>query len=67
MEVLIANTARVSDYPMKNHTDGTACGLLEAERRAGVDLAVVLPIVTNPKQTETINRVALETSKRGQP
>ena len=66
MEVLIANTARVSDYPMKNHTDGTARGLLEAERRAGVDIAVVLPIVTNPKQTETVNRVALETNLKAE-
>ena len=62
LEALIANTARISDYPMKNCTDGTASGLLEVERRAGVDLAVVLPIVTNPKQSETINRVAKETN-----
>ncbi len=60
IETLIANTARISDYPMTNHTDGTARGLLEVERAAGVDLSVVLPIVTNPKQTETINRVAKE-------
>jgi len=60
LEALIANTARISDYPMKNYTDGTASGLLEVERRAGVDLAVVLPIVTNPKQSETVNRVAKE-------
>ncbi len=63
IEILIANTARISDYPMKNCTDGTAHGLLEAEKRAGVDLAVVLPIVTNQKQTETINRVAKETNE----
>ena len=62
IETLIANTARITDYPMKNHTDGTARGLIEAEKAAGVDLAVVLPIVTNPKQTETINRVAKETN-----
>ena len=60
LEALIANTARISDYPMKNCTDGTASGLLEVERRAEVDLAVVLPIVTNPKQSETVNRVAKE-------
>ncbi len=63
IETLIGNTARISDYPMKNYTDGTARGLLEAETRAGVDLAVVLPIVTNPKQTETVNRVAKETNE----
>lgn len=60
LEALIANTARISDYPMKNCTDGTASGLFEVERRAEVDLAVVLPIVTNPKQSETVNRVAKE-------
>ena len=66
LEVLIANTARISDYPMTNHTDGTAAGLIEAEKRAGVDLAVVLPIVTNPKQTETINRVARATNAKAE-
>ena len=63
IETLIANTARITDYPMKNCTDGTACGLIEVEKAAGVDLAVVLPIVTNPKQTETVNRVAKETNE----
>lgn len=63
IEALIANTARICDYPMKNYTDGTARGLIEAEKRAEVDLAVVLPIVTNPKQTETVNRVAKETNE----
>ena len=63
IETLIANTARITDYPMKNCTDGTACGLIEVEKDAGVDLAVVLPIVTNPKQTETVNRVAKETNE----
>ena len=63
IETLIANSARITDYPMKNCTDGTARGLIEVESSAGVDLAVVLPIVTNPKQTETINRVAKETNE----
>jgi predicted TIM-barrel fold metal-dependent hydrolase len=63
IEALIANVSRISDYPMKNYTDGTASGLLEVEHRAGVDLAIVLPIVTNPKQTETVNRVAKETNE----
>lgn len=62
VELLMANCEKVSGFPMTNHTDGTARGLIEVERRAGVDLAVVLPIVTNPKQTETINRVAKETN-----
>ena len=63
IEALISNVSRISDYPMQNCTDGTASGLLDVEKRAGVDLAVVLPIVTNPKQTETVNRVARETNE----
>ncbi len=63
IEILIANTARITDYPMKNCTDGTARGLVDVEKEAGVDLAVVLPIVTNHKQTETVNRVAKETNE----
>ncbi len=63
IDALISNVARISDYPMTNHTDGTASGLLEVERRAGVELSVVLPIVTNPKHTETVNRVAKETNE----
>ncbi len=63
IDALISNVARICDYPMTNHTDGTARGLLEVERRAGIELSVVLPIVTNPKQTETVNRVAKETNE----
>lgn len=63
VESLVANCEKVSDFSMIPHTDGTARGLIEVEHRAGVDLAVVLPIVTNPKQTETINRVAKETNE----
>ena len=63
LDILMGNCEKVSGFPLKNHTDGTARGLIEVEQRAGVDLAVVLPIVTNPKQTETINRVAKETNE----
>ncbi len=60
IEALKANCERVSGYPMKNCTDGTAPSLVEVEKRAGVGRAVALPIVTAPKQTETVNRVAKE-------
>lgn len=63
LEILVGNCEKVSGFPLEKHTDGTARGLIEVERRAGVDLAVVLPIVTNPKQSETINRVAKETNE----
>ena len=36
-------------------TDGTATGLMLAERAAGVDLSVVLPVATKPEQVRHIN------------
>ncbi len=63
IELLKENCVRVSNYPMQNCTDGTSASLIEIEQRAGVDMAVVLPIVTNPKQTETVNRVACEVNE----
>ena len=39
-------------------SDGTLSGLKTQMQRAGVDCSVVLPIVTAPRQTETINRVS---------
>ena len=58
LDVLIKNSEKVSGSAMTAHTDGTAEGLRGIKRRAGVDLAVILPIVTSPHQTETVNRVA---------
>ncbi len=40
--------------------DGTDKGLLAEVERAGIDLAVILPVVTAPKQFESINRFASE-------
>lgn len=44
-------------------TDGTESGLLSSMREAGVDLSVVLPVVTKPSQFDTINSFAKEVSK----
>ena len=44
-------------------TDGTVKGLSEAIREAGVSLAVVQPVVTNPLKTEKINRAAAEVNE----
>ena len=41
-------------------SDGTERGLLENERKAGVDLAVVQPVATYPEQTLSINRHVIE-------
>lgn len=38
--------------------DGTASGLLKSTEEAGLELSVVLPVVTNPSQFESINRFA---------
>lgn len=45
---------------MKNYADGTASGLLAAMDRAGVDLAVLQPVVTKPRQAADINASAVE-------
>lgn len=39
-------------------SDGSVDGLLSAMGRAGVDISVTLPVVTNPSQFESINRFA---------
>ena len=39
-------------------TDGTLHGLLESMETAGVDLSVIMPVVTRPEQFQTINNVA---------
>lgn len=41
-------------------SDGTAGTLKEKLRLAGVDIAVTLPVLTNPLQFEGVNRFALE-------
>lgn len=40
------------------HTDGTVAGLRRSMEEEGVDLSVILPVVTRPAQFETVNRVA---------
>ena len=52
----------------RSHThsfsDGTVEGLSSAIREAGVSLAVVQPVVTNPLKTEKINRAAAEVNEQ---
>lgn len=45
-------------------TDGTADALCEKLTRAGVDLGVVMPVVTRPGQFESVNRFAAQLSAR---
>lgn len=40
------------------YTDGTYKGIMESQAKAGIDVSVVLPIVTKPSQFASINRFA---------
>lgn len=54
----VAGMAGAAD--MMNYSDGTASGLRTSMARAGIDLAVLAPVVTKPHQAEGINRAAAE-------
>ncbi len=45
------------------HTDGTVRGLIGAMEKAGVDLSVVLPVVTKPSQFDSVNAFAAEVNR----
>ncbi len=47
-----------------NYADGTAEGLQDSMREAGVDYSLLLPVVTRAGQQEDINRIAVETNAR---
>lgn len=47
---------------MSAHLRGTEETLRESMQKSGVDLSVVLPVVTDPRQHETVNRMAIETN-----
>lgn len=49
---------------IKNYSDGTLVGLKRSMKTAGIDYAVLLPVVTKPAQQEDINRLAIETNER---
>lgn len=56
-----ASIARLSKCSgITPHTDGTTAGLERSMAEDGVDISVVLPVVTKPSQFETVNRVAAE-------
>ncbi|MCD8089141.1 MAG: amidohydrolase family protein [Clostridiales bacterium] len=43
-------------------TDGTSQGLLNSMEESGIDLSVILPVVTNPPKADEINEYAAETN-----
>ncbi len=45
-------------------SDGTLKGLLGAMERTGVDLSVVMPVVTKPAQFDTVNAFAAEVNEQ---
>ncbi len=45
-------------------SDGSVNGLLWEMEKARVDIAVTLPVVTNPRQFESVNNFALEVNRR---
>lgn len=52
----IAHLSKVGGTPAQ--TDGTAAGLRASMEQAGIDLSVVLPVVTKPSQFDSVNRFA---------
>lgn len=48
----------------KPNADGTVSGLCEKMREAGVDVAVNLPVLTSPRQFDSVNRFARELNER---
>ncbi len=59
--VTIPHLAKVSGIDA--FTDGTAAGLRASMKIAGVDLSVVLPVVTKPSQFDSIQRFACEINR----
>ena len=49
---------------IKPFANGTALGLTEEMARAGADISVTLPVLTNPAQFDSVNRFAAEINAR---
>ena len=59
-EKAIAALYNEADGPYKPVHDGTLSGLLKVMDCAGIDVSVVLPVVTKPTQTRRVNEWAAE-------
>ncbi len=53
-----------ADFNEPASTDGTADGLLRSMQESRIDLSVVLPVVTNPRQFRSITQFALQINER---
>lgn len=49
---------------IKAFTDGTKAGLISSMEEAGVDLSIVLPVVTRPEQFNTVNDFAAHLNEK---
>lgn len=56
---LLSESAGIPAY-----SDGTVDGLLKRMEEAGVDISVTLPVLTSPKQFDSVNRFAAEINER---
>ena len=45
--------------------DGTVCGLKRSMEEAGIDMSLVLPVATNPRQVEHVNDASILLNKSG--
>ncbi|MDO4650395.1 MAG: amidohydrolase family protein, partial [Eubacteriales bacterium] len=61
-EKTIATLEKTGGVPA--HRNGTVSSLLESMERSGVDISVVLPVATSPRQVPTINRVSYELNRK---
>lgn len=52
-------TKLANEANTKNYVDGTVSDLIISSRAAGIDYTILQPVVTNPKQHESINRFAI--------
>lgn len=48
----------------KYYRDGTLASLVESNQKYGIDLSILLPVATSPKQHESINKTAIETNEK---
>ncbi len=51
---------------IKAFTDGREHSLSASMQKAGVDLSVVLPVVTKPEQFDTVNEFAMQLNEKYQ-
>ena len=58
-----AVTALEKSGNTRRHTAGTNSSLMESMKRSGVDMSVILPVVTNPAKTSHINQRAAEVNE----